>query len=126
MNGKEIAEAEGYTQQTGWFNPDASELRDEPTEADHDEKEPVNRVHFVSIKQFHIKQCVICGEEHYHGSMDPVVANGGRSHRVEHCHGVNHKGGYYLQLADDANPPDRWYDWVDSQTEQTVDRGGDQ
>lgn len=95
----------------------------EATEADHDAKEPVNEVYLSSIRQFHIEECVICGEEHYHGSMDATVANGGRSHRAEHCHGVNHSGGYYLQLADDADPPDRWYSWLDRSTGADVSRG---
>jgi hypothetical protein len=83
------------------------------TEADHDAETPVNPVHFSdSGRQFILEECVLCGETHRHGSCDPVVAKGGRSHRVGHCHGINHSGGYYLELADDAEPPHWWTGWI--------------
>lgn len=97
----------------------------EATEADHEAEEPVNDVYLSSMRQFHIPECVICGEEHWHGSMDPTVANGGRSHRVEHCNYADHRGGYYLQLAEDADPPARWYDWVDRNTAVDVVQEGE-
>ena len=83
------------------------------SKADHDAKTPVNTVRLSdSLKQFVIDECVICGDTHRHGSKDRVVATGGRSHRSGHCHGVEHTGGYYLELRDDVEPPQRWYDWV--------------
>lgn len=86
------------------------------TEADHDAETPVNQVHFAeSYRQFIVEECVLCGETHYHGSCDPTVAKGGRSHRVAHCHGINHSGGYYLELADDAEPPHFWSSWIESE-----------
>ena len=93
------------------------------TSADHDAEEPVNPVRLVdgSIRQFVIDECVLCGETHYHGSRSPRVASGGRSHRVAHCHGVDHSGGYYLELADDADPPRRWYKWVNGREGADVD-----
>ena len=94
----------------------------EATEADHDAKEPVNDVYLTSIRQFHVPECVICGEEHWHGSKDAAVARGERSHRAAHCHGVDHSGGYFLQLAEDADPPERWYNYVDLATSAEVSR----
>jgi hypothetical protein len=87
------------------------------TEVDHDDETPVNQVHFTDDgRQFIVKECVLCGETHRHGSCDPAVAEGGRSHRVEHCHGISHSGGYYLELADDAEPPQRWAGWLERET----------
>ena len=73
---------------------------------------PVNTVVFSeSGRQFIIENCVLCGETHHHGSKDPAVARGELSHRVAHC--SDRMGcGYYLQLAEDADPPDRWREWV--------------
>jgi len=73
---------------------------------------PVNTVVFSeSGRQFIVENCVLCGETHRHGSKDPAVAQGELSHRVPHC--SDHKGkGYYLQLAEDADPPDWWRGWV--------------
>lgn len=86
---------------------------DESTEADHEAQTPVNPVRLSeSGRQFIIDECVICGERHGHGSKDRVVANGGRSHRAAHCHDTDHSGGYYLELAADAEPPEWWYGWV--------------
>ena len=93
-----------------------------PTEAETDrdetaEKTPVNTVRLSdSLRQFIIDECVICGERHGHGSKDATVANGGRSHRGAHCRGVDHSGGYYIELDDDADPPERWYSWVDGES----------
>jgi len=79
----------------------------------HPDKTPVNPVRLSSSeRQFVIEECVICGETHHHGAKDRTVATGGRSHRVEHCHDVDHDGGYYLELAEDAAPSDRWFAWV--------------
>lgn len=95
----------------------------ETTHADHEAKTPVNEVRLSdSLRQFIIDDCVICGERHGHGSKDRAVAEGGRSHRAAHCHGVDHSGGYYLELADDVEPPERWYDWVNSETGLGVSR----
>lgn len=81
------------------------------TEADHDAKTPVNTVRLSeSTKQFVVDECEICGDTHYHGSKDRVVAEGGRSHRAAHCSRGDHSGGYYLELADDAEPPKVWFD----------------
>ena len=82
-------------------------------EADHDEKTPVNTVRLSrSTKQLVVDECVICGGTHRHGAKDRTVAEGGRSHRTAHCSGVAHTGGYYLQLADDVEPPEPWFRWV--------------
>ena len=74
---------------------------------------PVNTVRLseATLRQFVVDECVICGETHYHGSRDHTVAKGGRSHRTAHCSG-SRTGGYYIELDDDADPPDRWYSWV--------------
>jgi hypothetical protein len=86
---------------------------------DHDAKTPVNEVRLSgSLRQFIIDDCVLCGETHRHGSLDATVAKGGRSHRIAHC---GDGGGYYLELADDADPPERWYSWLESET--GFDRG---
>ena len=83
------------------------------TEADHDAKTPVNTVRLSdSGKQLVVDDCVICGGTHHHGAHDRTVAEGGRSHRTAHCGDVEHSGGYYLELDDDAEPPQRWYDWL--------------
>ena len=93
-----------------------------PTEAETDrdetdEKTPVNTVRLSdSLRQFIIDECRICGARHAHGSKDPTVANGGRSHRAAHCRGVDHSGGYYIELDDDADPPERWYSYVDRES----------
>ena len=82
-----------------------------------DEKTPVNTVRLSdSLRQFIIDECRICGARHAHGSKDPTVANGGRSHRAAHCRGVDHSGGYYIELEDDVEPPERWYSWVDRES----------
>jgi len=95
---------------------------DAQTEADHDAETPVNQVRFSdSGRQFIVDDCVLCGETHRHGSMDPTAAKGGRSHRVEHCHGINHSGGYYLELADDAEPPEWWHSWIESERGVSID-----
>lgn len=89
-----------------------TDLRAASTDEDAD-KTPVNYVRLSdSVRQFIIDDCVLCGETHRHGSMDPTVATGGRSHRSAHCTGPD-TGGYYLELAPDAEPPERWYSWVD-------------
>jgi len=83
------------------------------TKADHDAKTPVNTVRLSdSGKQLVVDDCAICGDTHHHGAHDRTVAEGGRSHRTAHCGGVDHTGGYYLELAADAEPPQRWYDWL--------------
>lgn len=83
-------------------------------EVDHDAKRPVNTVRLSdSLRQLVVDNCVICGDTHRHGAKDRTVANGGRSHRGAHCSGVEHTGGYYLELDDDAEPPQRWYDWLE-------------
>jgi len=83
------------------------------TQADHDAKTPVNTVRLSdSGKQLVVDDCVICGRTHRHGAKDATVARGGRSHRGAHCGDVDHRGGYYIELADDAEPPQRWYDWL--------------
>lgn len=93
------------------------------TEADHDEKTPVNKVRLSdSCRQLIVDECVLCGETHRHGSADPVVANGGRSHRVEHCRGINHQGGYYLELAENADPPEWWYGRVERERGVEVEK----
>lgn len=82
-------------------------------EADHEAKTPVNTVRLSdSGKQLVVEDCVICGGTHYHGSKDATVAAGGRSHRTAHCGGAEYTGGYYLELDDEAEPPQRWYDWL--------------
>ena len=82
--------------------------------ADHDAKTPVNTVRLSdSGKQLVVDHCVICGDTHRHGSHDRTVAEGGRSHRAAHCRGADHSGGYYLELDDDADPPDHWYAWLE-------------
>jgi hypothetical protein len=88
------------------------------TESSDSEKTPVNYVRIAdgTVRQFVIDECVLCGETHRHGSLDGMVAAGGRSHRVEHCNGIDHRGGYFLELADDAEPPARWLEWVDRVT----------
>ena len=104
--------------------PSTDAETDSQTTADHDARTPVNTVRLAdgSVRTFVITSCVICGEEHRHGALDGTVANGGRSHRSEHCHGVDHVGGYYLELAEDAEPPERWYSWVDRETGIEVTR----
>lgn len=83
------------------------------TQADHNDQTPVNKVRLSdSAKQFVVDDCVICGETHRHGSHDVAVAEGRRSHRAAHCHGADHSGGYYLELADAAEPPEHWYAWL--------------
>lgn len=82
-------------------------------EADHDAKTPVNTVRLSdSGKRLVVDNCVICGDTHHHGAYDPTVAKGGRSHRAAHCGDADRTGGYYLELADDAEPPQHWYDWL--------------
>lgn len=74
---------------------------------------PVNEVYVSeSLKQLIVEECVICGETHRHGSKDRVVAEGGESHRVAHCNSVDGPTGYYLKLADDADRPERWLNYV--------------
>jgi hypothetical protein len=91
-------------------------------DVDHDAETPVNPVRFSdSGRQFIIDECVICGETHAHGSMDPAVAEGERSHRVEHCHN-GHDGGYYLELAEDAEPPTWWTGWIERERGVSLDR----
>lgn len=91
--------------------------------ADHEQKTPVNYVRVSdSLRQFIIDECVICGERHAHGSKDPTVATGGRSARSAHCHGVAGPGQYYLELAPDAEPPERWYSWIDREFSVEVAR----
>ena len=81
-------------------------------EADHDAQTPVNTVRLSeSCKQLVIDTCVLCGGTHRHGAYDRAVARGERSHRAEHCDG-DHTGGYYLELAADADPPAYWYEWL--------------
>ena len=90
---------------------------DDASRDETDEKTPVNTVRLSSsLRQLIIDECVICGDRHAHGSKDPTVANGGRSHRGAHCRGVDHSGGYYIELDDDADPPERWYSWVDGES----------
>jgi len=82
----------------------------EIADADHDAETPVNTVRVSdSGKQLVVDDCVICGETHYHGAQDATVAKGERSHRAAHCGGL---GGYYLELADDADPPAHWWRFV--------------
>ena len=77
-----------------------------------DEKTPVNTVRVSdSGRQFIVEDCVLCGGTHYHGSKDPTVAEGGRSHRVSHCGGRS-QGGYYLELDDEHEPPEHWWTYV--------------
>ena len=90
---------------------------DDASRDETDEKTPVNTVRLSdSLRQFIIDECRICGARHAHGSKDPTVANGGRSHRAAHCRGVDHSGGYYIELEDDVEPPERWYSWVDRES----------
>ena len=85
-------------------------------------KTPVNEVRLSdSLRQLIIDDCVFCGKTHRHGSLDMTVAQGGRSHRSSHC---NRRGSYYLELADDADPPERWYSWLESET--AFERGASQ
>ena len=92
----------------------------EQYETDHDAKTPVNQVYVSdSGRRFIIEECVQCGETHYHGAKDPTVASGGRSHRSSHCHDRHLDGGYYLELAGDADPPVHWREWA------SHDGGGD-
>lgn len=97
---------------------DSSTGTDHPTASTDGlaDKTPVNYVRLGdSLRQFIIDDCVLCDETHRHGSMDPTVANGGRSHRSAHCTGPG-GAGYYLELAPDAEPPERWYSWVDRES----------
>jgi hypothetical protein len=94
-------------------------------EQDHEAKEPVNYVRLSdSGKQLIVDDCVYCGETHYHGAKDTRVAEGGRSHRGSHCHTSSAGGGYYLELADDADPPVFWYQWVGAEP-PAAQEGGD-
>lgn len=99
-------------------NPETTAEQSNSTEVSHAEKTPVNHVRLAddTDRQLVIDECVLCGETHRHGSLDGAVAAGDRSHRVEHCTGIDHRGGYYLELAADAEPPTHWLEWVDSQT----------
>jgi hypothetical protein len=82
-------------------------------EEDHEAKEPVNYVRLSdSEKQLVVDDCVYCGGTHYHGARDREIAKGGRSHRVAHCDDLSY-GGYYLELADDAEPSKFWYQWLE-------------
>jgi hypothetical protein len=75
------------------------------------EQPPVNTVRLSDTgRQFVVDECVLCGETHCHGAADAVVARGGQSSRVAHCSGRHTQ--YLLELADDADPPAWWYDWV--------------
>ncbi|WP_154019137.1 hypothetical protein [Halococcus agarilyticus] len=76
---------------------------------------PINEVRLSdSNRQFIVDECVICGDTHRHGSKDPAVARGDLSHRVAHCNLSleDTRGGYDLRLADDAERPERWLNWV--------------
>lgn len=88
-------------------------------EQDHEAKTPVNEVYVnLEARQVVVEECVACAETHRHGAMDEQIARGGRSHRVAHCR--TNQSGYYLQLADDADPPERWF----SALGVDVDEGG--
>lgn len=78
--------------------------------------DPVNHVH-VSDEWFQvvIDECVICGETHRH-SRDPKVLTGGRSYRSAHCHEPD-TGGYFIELAPNANVPEQLLKWAYNQIE---------
>jgi len=74
--------------------------------------DPVNTADLSdSSRQLVVENCVLCGETHRHGAQDPSVARGEKSHRVAHC-SDRLGAGYYLQLAEDVDPPDWWREWV--------------
>jgi len=74
---------------------------------------PVNQVYVSdSGRQLIIEECVRCGETHSHGARDVTVASGGRSHRASHCTNNHLDGGYELELAEDADPPEHWWSWM--------------
>lgn len=66
---------------------------------------PVNEV-VKTDSQLVVRECVICGETHYHG-LDDLVAIGGRSHRVAHC-ATRQRGGYFIEYAAEAERPEPW------------------
>jgi|APHM01.1.fsa_nt_gi hypothetical protein len=86
-------------------------MSDTQTAGDAD-KTPVNYVYFDGRRRVVIRNCVLCGGRHGHGSRDPVLAQGGRSHRRSHCGGETDPSGYYIELAPDADVPPNWETWV--------------
>jgi hypothetical protein len=75
---------------------------------------PVNQVYVSdSGKLFIIEDCVRCGDQHQHGAKDGVVAAGDRATRSGHCD--LQAGEYYIELADDAEPPQAWRRWMAKQ-----------
>ena len=74
-------------------------------------KQPINEVYFANAKTLLVEECVVCGGTHRHGARDPAVARGEPSHRVSHCGDLS-ASNYYIRLAEDADPPDRYFQWV--------------
>jgi len=82
---------------------------------------PVNKVYVSdSGRQFIVEECVLCGDTHRHGAKDRAVAAGGRSTRAGHC--SLQADEYYLELADDADPPEIWRNWMRNEFGVVVDR----
>lgn len=82
---------------------------------------PVNTVYVSdSGRQFIVDECILCGDTHRHGAKDRTVADGGRSRRGAHC--SLQPDEYYLELADDADPPEVWRDWMSTEFGVVVDR----
>jgi len=72
---------------------------------------PVNQVRVAdNLRQLVVDECVVCGETHYHGARDRAVAMGRRSPRGAHCR--DEAGEYLLELAPEADPPERWFRWL--------------
>jgi len=72
---------------------------------------PTNTVRIEDTGFWHsvVDECVICGETHRHGAVDVALLEREPSHRVRHCDpDVEGPSGYYLLLAEDADPPAEW------------------
>ena len=87
-------------------NHNTTDRTDDKTE--HREKEPINEVRFASGRVLIVEECVICGDSHTHGAKGPAIARGEPAHRAAHC-GTSDSGGYYIRLADDADPPPGYF-----------------
>ena len=54
--------------------------------------------------------------QHRHSVADTDPVGVGPARRRCTRRGVDHSGGYYIELDDDADPPERWYSWVDGES----------